>query len=163
MPFTNSGRKFEEYVYSYFKYNKDDWENLTPYIDGVHKKFSSYIKNNYKYDVKKILSKEINPDFVFYNKKNKQIRVFEAKYIAPINSNGKKNSGSVDEKLQTAPYKLKQLKKVFNNFFKTEDIKYIYILNKEFWDRKEYKDTYDYLNEYEELDYILFDDTEILF
>lgn len=72
--------------------------------------------------IKTVLSKRIFPDAFIFNIKHKELVIFEKKW--------QQSSGSVDEKLQTAPYKLQMFEKLTRNI--KLKIKYQYILSKWF-------------------------------
>jgi len=76
-----------------------------------------------------ILSKKLLPDNTIYVIQNNTVFIIEIKY--------QEVGGSVDEKLQTCDFKLKQYRKLFS-------VEYIYILNNWFNDDK-YRDTLDYI------------------
>ena len=65
-------------------------------------------------------------------------------------------AGSVDEKLQTAPYKIRQLTKVFS-LINCTNVSYYYALHKEDFSKEEYRDTFEYLNEIENCGYYFVD------
>ena len=81
-----------------------------------------------------ILSKQLLPDDVIYVIHNNTVFILEVKY--------QEVSGSVDEKLQTCGFKLRQYKKLFAPL--NHNVEYIYILNDWFKDPK-YKDTLNYI------------------
>lgn len=101
----------------------------------------NYRKNSlYKYlesrgvDYKNHISKKLLPDDAIYVIKNNTLFIIEMKFQTV--------AGSVDEKLQTCDFKLKQYKKLMSTL--NIDVEYIYILND--WFRKpEYKDVLDYI------------------
>ena len=146
MPNTNKGKLFEELVYSKIIIPKG-WINLTPYDPNgetditkpqyIHRKFCSQFKNRFSFEPLTVWSKEINPDFVFYNPELKKVVSLEAKCQT--------DKGSVDEKLQTSGFKIKQLRKLFFTALQIppENVSYSYALKKEDFDKKEYKDTFD--------------------
>jgi hypothetical protein len=81
-----------------------------------------------------ILSKQLLPDDAIYVIHNNTVFIIEVKY--------QEVSGSVDEKLQTCGFKLKQYRRLFAPL--NHNVEYIYILND--WFRKtEYRDTLDYI------------------
>ena len=82
----------------------------------------------------KILSKKLLPDDAIYVIKENTIFIIEIKY--------QEVAGSVDEKLQTCGFKLRQYKKLFAPL--NYEVEYIYILNDWFRDSK-YKDTLDFI------------------
>lgn len=146
MPNTNKGALFEEYVYSKLTI-PGSWTNLTPYeVNGntdpskpkyTHRQFCSQFKNKFDFDPLVVWSKKINPDFVFYNPVLQKVVVLEAKCQT--------DKGSVDEKLQTSGFKIKQLRKLFGAALQVpaENISYSYLLKQEDFDKPEYKDTFD--------------------
>ena len=83
---------------------------------------------------KKKLSKRLLPDDAIYVIKENTVFVIEVKY--------QEVSGSVDEKLQTCHFKLRQYKKLFSEL--NYEVKYIYILN-DWFKKDEYKDTLDFI------------------
>jgi hypothetical protein len=87
-------------------------------------------------DWSKILSKKLLPDDAIYVIKENTLFIIEVKY--------QEVAGSVDEKLQTCDFKLKQYKKLFAPL--NYEVEYIYILNNWFRDEK-YKDTLNYIIE----------------
>ncbi|MDR2748327.1 MAG: hypothetical protein LBB10_00275 [Bifidobacteriaceae bacterium] len=87
------------------------------------------------YNWKKILSKKILPDDGIFVIANNTVYIIEKKYQA--------RAGSVDEKLQTCDFKKKQYKKLFAPLNK--DVEYYYLLEKEWFERDEYKDVFDYI------------------
>ena len=87
-------------------------------------------------DWSNILSKKLLPDDAIYVIHENTIFIIEIKY--------QEVAGSVDEKLQTCGFKLKQYKRLFAPL--NHNVEYIYILNNWFRDPK-YKDTLDYIIE----------------
>ena len=85
-------------------------------------------------DYKKHISKRLLPDEALFVITNNTIFIIEVKT--------QKVAGSVDEKLQTCDFKLKQYKKLFSTL--NIEAEYIYILD-EWFKRPEYKDTLDYI------------------
>ena len=86
---------------------------------------------------KEILSKQLLPDSVFVNIKNKTVYIIEKKF--------QKSSGSVDEKLQTGPYKKRMFVKLCEGT--GYNVEYYYLLN-EWYSKDTYRDVKDYLIEY---------------
>lgn len=83
--------------------------------------------------IKNILSKKIHPDAFILSKKNLKLTIFEKKW--------QQSSGSVDEKIQTAPFKLEMFNKLLRGL--KLEISYQYILsgwfkNEEYRNVKEY-------------------------
>ncbi len=85
-------------------------------------------------DWRNILSKKLLPDDAIYVISNNTVFIIEVKY--------QEVAGSVDEKLQTCGFKLRQYKRLFSPL--NHNVKYIYILN-DWFRKKEYKDTLDYI------------------
>jgi hypothetical protein len=99
------------------------------------KKYELYrYLDSLKVDWKNILSKKLLPDDAIYVINNNTVFIIEIKY--------QEVSGSVDEKLQTCGFKLKQYKRLFAPL--NHDVEYIYILNDWFRNPK-YQDTLDYI------------------
>jgi len=85
-------------------------------------------------DWKETLSKKLLPDDAIYVISNNTIFIIEVKY--------QEVTGSVDEKLQTCGFKLKQYQRLFAPL--NHKVEFIYILN-EWFKKPEYKDTLDYI------------------
>lgn len=84
-------------------------------------------------DYKKILSKKIIPDGIFFVKN--KVFIIEKKFqVIP---------GSVDEKLQTCDFKKKQYEKLFNPL--GIKVEYYYVLN-DFFKKSQYDDVFEYIN-----------------
>lgn len=98
-----------------------------------HGLYSGLLKEH-KIDASKIISKKLLPDETLLVLKSNTLFIIEMKF--------QKTPGSVDEKLQTCDYKLKQYKKILRG--SGIQVKYIYILN-DWFRKKEYKDTLDYI------------------
>ncbi|MBU1202457.1 hypothetical protein KKH39_00170 [Patescibacteria group bacterium] len=87
-------------------------------------------------DYKKYLSKKLLPDDAIYVIKENTLFIIEVKY--------QQVGGSVDEKLQTCDFKLKQYKKLFSEL--NYEVEYIYIISD--WFKSDgYKDTLEYIIE----------------
>jgi len=150
MPNTSKGKLFEEEVYEKLIIPKD-WINLTPYIllktpkasgqKYTHKQFTGQFKEKFNFDTKKVWSKNIEPDFVFFHPTLKKVVALEVK------SQG--TGGSVDEKLQTGGKKLKRLRKLFGIALQipSENISYSYLLKRNDFDNEQYKDTFEDIHE----------------
>jgi len=82
----------------------------------------------------RVLSKKLLPDDAIYVIKENTVNIIEVKY--------QHVAGSVDEKLQTCGFKLRQYRKLFAPL--NYEVEYIYILSDWFRDAK-YKDTLDYI------------------
>lgn len=101
----------------------------------------SYSKHGlYKYlksrgvDYTKIISKKLLPDEAIYVIRNNTLFIIEMKF--------QKVAGSVDEKLQTCDFKRKQYIKLMSSI--NIEVEYVYILS-DWFKKKEYKDTLDYI------------------
>ncbi len=85
-------------------------------------------------DYRQFLSKKLLPDDAIYVIKENTLYIIEVKY--------QQVGGSVDEKLQTCDFKLKQYKKLFSPL--NLEVEYIYVLSG--WFRNSgYKDSLDYI------------------
>jgi len=105
-------------------------------IGKFYKKHGLYsgLLEEHEIEWKKILSKKLLPDETILILKDKTLYIIEMKF--------QHGAGSVDEKLQTCDFKLKQYQKLLE---KTDiKVKYIYILN-DWFKRKEYEDTRNYI------------------
>ncbi len=96
----------------------------------LYKKFLAPKKINHQ----EILSKRLLPDQAVFVFSNKTLFIIEIKF--------QKVAGSVDEKLQTCDFKLKQYKKLVKPL--GIQIKYAYVLN-DWFKHAQYKDTLDYV------------------
>jgi hypothetical protein len=85
-------------------------------------------------DFRKVLSKKLLPDDAVLVLINKTLFIVEIKFQTV--------AGSVDEKLQTCDFKLKQYKKLVKQI--SLSVKYVYVLNDWFL-RQEYRDVLDYV------------------
>ncbi len=83
--------------------------------------------------IKTILSKKINPDGFIYNSKTNTLHIFEKKW--------QQVPGSVDEKLQTAPFKRTMFKKLLSNV--NTEVTYQYILSS-YFQHKQYENIKEY-------------------
>lgn len=111
------------------------------YFDGkivgkFYKKYGLYngILKEMGINYSKRISKKLLPDETLLVLKSNTLFIIEMKF--------QKVSGSVDEKLQTCDFKLKQYKKLFEG--SGIKVKYIYVLN-DWFKKPEYKDTLDYV------------------
>lgn len=150
MPNTSKGKLFEEEVYEKLII-PEGWINLTPYIllkvpkpSGQryqHKQFTSQFKERFNFNPAQVWSKNIEPDFVFYNPVLKRVVALEVKMQG--------SNGSVDEKLQTGGKKLKRLRKLFKVALQIppENISYSYLLKRNDFDNPSYTDTFDDIHE----------------
>lgn len=85
-------------------------------------------------DYKKFISRKILPDNAIFVITNNTLFIIEVKC--------QKGAGSVDEKLQTCDFKIKQYRKLLAQL--NVEVQYIYVLNKWF-EKPEYKDVLDYI------------------
>ncbi|MEA2112581.1 MAG: hypothetical protein U9P50_01240 [Patescibacteria group bacterium] len=85
-------------------------------------------------DYTKYLSKKLLPDDAIYVVKENTLFIIEVKY--------QQVDGSVDEKLQTCNFKLKQYKKLFSEL--NYEVEYIYVLS-DWFKKDKYKDTLEYI------------------
>lgn len=85
-------------------------------------------------DYKKIISKRLLPDDTIFVVANNTFFIIEVK------SQGVE--GSVDEKLQTCDFKIKQFRKLLSRL--NVEVQYIYILS-DWFDQPKYKDVFDYI------------------
>jgi hypothetical protein len=109
-------------------------ENIGFYTEK-HNFYKDFLKP-FGINYKDILSKKLLPDSVFVNTENKTVYVIEKKF--------QKSEGSVDEKLQTGPYKKRMFVKLCAG---TEyNVEYYYLLN-EWYSKNSYRDVKDYLRE----------------
>ena len=87
------------------------------------------------YDYTKIISSKLLPDDAIF--------VIEKNTVFIIEKKTQSGSGSVDEKLQTCDFKLKQYRKLFSPLNK--EVKYYYLLEKDWFSQQKYKDVLDYI------------------
>ena len=105
---------------------------------GVAISFKKY--GLYKYleskdvDYKKYISKRLLPDDAIYVIANNHFYILEVK--------SQRGTGSVDEKLQTCDFKIKQYRKLLSSL--NVEVEFIYILS-DWFKKPEYKDTLDYI------------------
>jgi len=86
-------------------------------------------------DYKKHISKKLLPDDSIYVIINNTFFILEIKH--------QEVAGSTDEKLQTCDFKIKQYRKLLSEL--NVEVQFIYILNKEWFGKSEYKDVLDYI------------------
>ena len=84
-------------------------------------------------NIEKVFSKKIHPDSFIISLKPRQLTIFEKKW--------QQSEGSVDEKIQTAPYKLHMFEKLLRNA--NISCQYQYILSKWF-QKKTYRNVKEY-------------------
>jgi len=117
---------------------KSKWYDIyfeNNFVASAFKQHALYLYlESQKVDWKKILSKKLLPDDAIYVIKENTVFIIEIKY--------QEVSGSVDEKLQTCGFKLRQYKKLFAPL--NYEVEYIYVLSDWFRNQK-YKDTLDFI------------------
>ena len=97
---------------------------------GLYKKLLESHKINWE----NIISKQLLPDDAFLNLQDKHLYIIEKKY--------QDGSGSVDEKLQSFPFKIHEYKKLVRSL--NIEVSYIYILC-DWFKQKKYDDVYNYM------------------
>lgn len=100
-----------------------------------HNLYSLFLKER-KVDWAKIISKKLLPDDTFFNIKTNTFYVIEKKF--------QNVAGSVDEKLQTCPFKLRQYKKLLEPL--GLKVIYCYILN-DWFKQPSYADVLSFIKE----------------
>lgn len=100
-----------------------------------HKLYSLFLKER-KVDWTKIISKKLLPDDTFFNIKTNTFYIIEKKF--------QNVAGSVDEKLQTCPFKLRQYKKLIEPL--GLKVIYCYILN-DWFKQSSYTDVLNFIKE----------------
>lgn len=95
--------------------------------------FYKYLKEN-GVDYKKFISKKLLPDDAVFVIANNTLFIIEIK--------SQLVTGSVDEKLQTCDFKIRQYRKLLSQL--NIEVQYIYILN-DWFKKPEYKDVLDYV------------------
>lgn len=105
-------------------------------VARLYKKNKLYRKLLAPMDVgyEKLISKKLLPDDAVLVLGNKTLFIVETKFQTV--------AGSVDEKLQTCDFKLKQYRKLIKPLH--IEVKYVYVLN-DWFRKKEYKDVLDYI------------------
>jgi|LakMenE01Jun11ns_1017448.scaffolds.fasta_scaffold9675515_3 hypothetical protein len=99
-------------------------------------KFYTDFLDGFGIDWKKIVTRRLIPDDAIYVPKIKRVTIIEKKY--------QQTDGSVDEKLQTSGFKLKQYRKLVEGT--SIEVKFIYVLN-DWFHNPRYKDVLDYIKE----------------
>jgi hypothetical protein len=102
------------------------------YLSGKGRLYKRFLKN---IEFNKVISKKLLPDEAFVNEVEKMLYIIEKKF--------QHQPGTVDEKLQTCDFKLKQYKKLAN--LNGYDVKYIYLLS-DWFKQDQYKDVLEYIN-----------------
>jgi len=105
-------------------------------IARLYQKYKLYSKllKPLNVDYEKIISKKLLPDDAVLVLVNKTLYIVEKKF--------QQVEGSVDEKLQTCDFKLKQYKKLVEPL--GLKVHFVYVLDRWF-DQKKYNDTFDYI------------------
>ena len=109
-------------------YNGLEKVGLITKKNHFYKTFEHLDKNQWK----QYVSKRLFPDDVFINLDKKTVFIIEKKF--------QMGTGSVDEKLQTVDFKIKEYKKLLPEW----EIKFIYILS-DFFKKDCYRDVFDYI------------------
>lgn len=100
-------------------------------------KFSTVFLRERGIDDRSINSKRWHPDEAFINELNKTVYIIEKKF--------QKQSGSVDEKLSTFPFKIREYKRLLDPI--EYNLVYIYLLDSTWFNVPKYKDYFDYMDE----------------
>lgn len=133
---TLNGLKYEDKIFNEIDLDfllENEIENYPKYL------FYKWLKGiNPQINIKNIVSKKLLPDNAFYSARHNVLHIIEVKY--------QERSGSVDEKIQTCGFKLRQYYKILSYFIPNIKIKFSYILN-DWFKRKEYSDSLEYINE----------------
>ncbi len=131
-----NGLRYEDQVWSQIDSDfllENEIENYPKYS------FYKWLKEiDPEINIKEIVSKKLLPDNAFYSARHNILHIIEVKY--------QERSGSVDEKIQTCGFKLRQYNKIMSYFIPDIKIKFSYILN-DWFQRNEYEDSLDYINE----------------
>jgi hypothetical protein len=105
------------------------------FILSKHRLYTDFLEPQ-KIEWKKHISKRLIPDEAYYSKNSNELIIIEKKY--------QQVSGSVDEKLQTIGFKIRQYKKLLRPLGVEPRI--IFVLN-DWFKSKSYKDSLDYIKE----------------
>lgn len=100
-------------------------------------KFSTLFLRNNGIDDRSINSKRWKPDEAFINELNNTVYIIEKKF--------QRQSGSVDEKLATFPFKIREYKRLLDPI--GYNLVYIYLLDSTWFDAPKYQDYYEYMEE----------------
>ncbi len=100
-------------------------------------KIEPLITNEY---ISEVFSRKINPDAFIISKKPKVLTIFEKKW--------QQSAGSVDEKIQTAPFKIAMFEKLLRNF--NISVRYQYILS-EWFRSAQYRNIKEYYEDNEKV------------
>lgn len=98
--------------------------------------FSNFFLKNKKINYLDYNSKRWDPDEAFINDLNQTVYIIEKKFQS--------QGGSVDEKLATFPFKIREYEKLLHPI--GYDVQYIYLLSSEWFDSQKYQDYYDYMD-----------------
>jgi len=104
-------------------------------ICGQHRLYSHFLAPR-EIDWKQHISKKLLPDDAYFSSKNNKLIIIEKKY--------QQVGGSVDEKLQTIGFKIRQYKKLTKPL--GLELKFIYVLN-DWFKNPSYKDSLEYIQE----------------
>ena len=104
-------------------------------ICSQHRLYSQFL-NPRNIDWKQHVSKKLLPDEAYFSSKKNMLVVIEKKY--------QQVEGSVDEKLQTIGFKIRQYKKLTQTI--GLELKFIYVLN-DWFKKPSYKDSLEYIKE----------------
>lgn len=137
---TTSGLKFEEKI----KINK---EGINVSKHALYRYLKSKNINYLDY-----ISKKLLPDEAYINEIDSTLYIYEKKF--------QKVEGSVDEKLQTAPFKILQYTKLANAL-NLKNVEFTYILSN-FFKSPKYKDTFDYLDTFKNCHYYFEDEVNAI-
>ncbi len=139
-----SGLKFERRIdvkTAFEGLNGYEVKDNEVFFDGkkvaeLYQKYDLYKKLLKRHNInwKEIFSKRLLPDEAIFVLQHNTLYVIEKKFQA--------GSGSVDEKLQTCDFKLKQYRKLLSKA--NIRVEYGYVLN-DWFDQKGYKDVLDYI------------------
>lgn len=99
--------------------------------------FSTIFLRQNRINDRAINSKRWKPDEAFINEINKTVYIIEKKF--------QHSSGSVDEKLATFPFKIREYQRLLDPI--GYNLVYIYLLSSDWFDVPKYKDYYDYMDE----------------
>lgn len=100
-------------------------------------KFSTFFLRQNGIDDRTINSKRWNPDEAFINELNKTVYIIEKKF--------QQTSGSVDEKLATFPFKIREYQRLLEPI--GYKLVYIYLLSADWFNTPKYRDYFDYMDE----------------
>lgn len=99
--------------------------------------FATVFLRSHGIEDREINSKRWEPDEAFINIHTQTVYIIEKKF--------QKRSGSVDEKLATFPFKIKEYQKLLAPL--GYNVEYMYLLSSAWFDAPKYQDYYDYMDE----------------